>query len=91
MEARSSKIKDGSAVPRLEAKGTTTANNSATLEEIKVCTQAEAPPWICQQGCGKAPATCGKTVQQCEHALFMQNESERFAPCYRRQGRRAAI
>lgn len=41
MEARSSKIEDGSAVPRLEAKGTTTANNSATLEEIKVCNATE--------------------------------------------------
>lgn len=35
------KSEHGSAVPRLEAKGTTTANKSATSDEIKVCTRMD--------------------------------------------------
>jgi hypothetical protein len=46
---------------------------------------AETLPWICQQGCGKDPHTCGKTEQECESALFRQNESERFSPSFQRK------
>lgn len=43
MEARSSKIEDGSAVPRLEAKGKGTAGTDSEQIMIKVCTQLDVP------------------------------------------------
>jgi hypothetical protein len=33
-------------------------------------------PWLCQK-CEKAPASCGKSIGECEHELWRANECER--------------
>jgi len=82
------KTDDGSPISAAGNEGMESAGIVSDSEQVKVSPQI---PWICQQGCGKTQATCGMTVQQCEHVLFMQNESERFSPCYRRRSGSARV
>lgn len=52
-----------------------TITNTTTETEIK----DSSLPWLCQD-CDKIPASCGKSIGECEHALWRQNEYERGNP-----------
>ncbi|MFA5379964.1 MAG: hypothetical protein WC455_29660 [Dehalococcoidia bacterium] len=77
MEATAAKSESGSGIPRLEAKGTQPAVNSVSKPEDKSVSPAPAAlPWLCQT-CEKTYPACGKSIGQCESALFRANEYER--------------
>lgn len=68
------KSESGSPISAAGNEGTGTANNSEPLKTIKVC--KPALPWLCRD-CEMTPASCGKSIRQCEDALYRANEYER--------------
>ena len=55
--------------------------NYRRREELmfKEAMSASAKPWLCQK-CEKIPASCGKSIGECEHELWRENEYERSHP-----------
>jgi len=42
-------------------------------------TNPASDPWLCQK-CDKIPASRGKSIGECEHELWRENEYERSHP-----------
>jgi hypothetical protein len=81
MEAKT-ETKKGEGCNGLEARSPVQESTGGTIKlwpETVAAIEAlkdSSVPWICR-GCDKTLATCGKSVEKCEYALWKANESER--------------